>query len=118
MMGTKGFPLSEEHKKKISLARKGQLHSEETKQRMSLTRKGKPKSNEWQKSKSMSDLMKGHNHYRSKPANIYCYGTNELIAENVVIREWCKQNSYNQSAVYRTARGERKHYKRIYATYI
>ena len=115
-LALKDKPKSEEHKRNISLSKIGTQLSEETKQKMSLARKGKKHSEETKKKMSLD--RRGHIHYRSKAANIYCYDTNELIAENVVIRGWCRQNGYHHSAVHATARGEHKQHKRIYATYI
>lgn len=49
-----GKKFSEEHKKKISLARKGRPRSEETKQKLSLSHKGKTLSEETKKKISLA----------------------------------------------------------------
>lgn len=43
---TKGIPMSEESKKKLSNSKKGKKLSDETKKKLSEMRKGKPKSEE------------------------------------------------------------------------
>ena len=63
-------------------------------------------------------VHKGLNHGRSKIANIYSHKTDELIAENICISEWVKDNNYSRSLVCQTARGKLKQTKGIYARYV
>lgn len=63
------------------------------------------------------EALKGKTPYNAKKANIYDYNTNKLIAENVVIGNWCKNNGYSQSHLSLTATGKRKQHKGLYATY-
>lgn len=60
----------------------------------------------------------GLKHPRARSANIYSYDTNELIAENVSIRQWCRDNGYLQSRLCKTALNQAKHHKGIYAVYV
>lgn len=54
----------------------------------------------------------------AKPANIYNYDTDELLHENVILTSWCKERGLNKSCFSQTARGEKRHYRRMYARYI
>ena len=84
----------------------------------------------------ISDAMKsvprpsiaGLNHGKAKTANIYSSITNELIATNICIREYCRINGYHNGTLSSTARADRRlphhpktnvHYhKGIYARYV
>ena len=67
-----------------------------------------------------------HGRKIGKMANIYDYATNTLIAENVIIGQWAKENGYDAPELSKTTRGDRtkpssaknkiKH-KGIYAIY-
>lgn len=121
----------------------GKTHSEEAKARMSNSHKGKKltpeqieklrKANTGRRHSSytkklLSDAKSGVNNYRAKLANIYDYRTNKLIAERVVIREWCRLNPfYGQAALARTARSDKSlpstsknphQHKGIFAKYV
>jgi hypothetical protein len=56
-----GKTFSEEYRRKISESGKGRTHSEETKRKMSEARKGKTFSEEHKR--KMSEVLKGENHY-------------------------------------------------------
>ena len=60
----------------------------------------------------------GLDHPKAKAANIYKYDTDELIAENVSIRQWCRDNGYTQSRLCKTALNQANHHKGIYAVYV
>lgn len=60
----------------------------------------------------------GHKCPSAKPANIYKYTTNEIIASNVVINEYCREHNLNASHMSSTARGDRRQHKGYYAKYI
>jgi len=62
--------------------------------------------------------LSGLSNPRSKPANIYNVETGSLIAENVSLRAWCRENGYAQSRLSMTARGETKHHRGLRAEYI
>jgi hypothetical protein len=62
--------------------------------------------------------LSGLSNPRSKPANIYNAETGCLIADNVSLREWCRENGYAQSRLSMTARGETKHHRGLRAEYI
>lgn len=52
-----------------------------------------------------SEKLKGVGHHNHKKANIYNISTNELIAENVCLRDWCRQNpEYDRTRLQRVAR--------------
>ena len=70
--------------------------------------------------KQLEELAKervGLKHPNAKPANIYEYGTDKLLVENVALTKWCRENGYNQSNLCNTARGIVKQCKGIYAVY-
>ena len=60
----------------------------------------------------------GTKHHNYKAANIYNYETCELIADNVSISQWCRENGYSQGTMSATARGLTKQYRGLYAKYI
>jgi hypothetical protein len=113
-------------------------HSEATRKKISESHKGKKKSPEaianyiaatkGKKKKPYSEERKasisGHNSPRAKPVNIYCYKTNELLYENVVLRQWAKENNGHHSNLGRTLKADRSkpstkynvcHYRNMYA---
>ena len=121
----------------------GKTHSEESKARMSSSHKGKKLTAEHVEKikanstgrrhssytkKLLSDIKSGINNYRAKLANIYDYRTNKLIAEHVVIREWCRSNPfYGQGMLSKTARSDKSlpstnknphQHKGIFAEYV
>ena len=70
--------------------------------------------------KQLEQLAKervGLKHQNAKPANIYEYGTNKLIAENVALTKWCRENGYSQGSLAATATGQRKQCRGLYAVY-
>lgn len=66
----------------------------------------------------LSAKASGHNGSRARPANIYCYATGNLIATNVIISQYCKDNPYTAQGLGATARGLYPQHKGIYAVYI
>jgi hypothetical protein len=89
-------PLSDEAKVKISEKLKGKNSNDTFSLIMqNVPNKGKP-----------------------KPANIYRYGTDEIVYENVILNTWCKENNVNKSGMTRTARGVTKHFRGLYARYL
>jgi hypothetical protein len=100
---TDGIPLSEERKKYLSEINKGKKLSEETRRKVSLAGIGRKQtdhcktvmrsvhvgSKRSEESKIKMSLAKG------PLINIYDYTTNELIAEKVVTSIWCRENNYN-----------------------
>lgn len=62
--------------------------------------------------------LSGFNNYRAKKANIYNANTEELVAENVCLSEWCKNNNRNAAHLGGTATGRYKAAKGLYARYI
>jgi len=66
----------------------------------------------------LSAKGKGRGNSQAKPADIYCYKTNELLAHNVIITEYCKTLHYTAAGVTATARGVYPQHKGIYAVYI
>ena len=127
----KGKPHSPEARQKMSKSQigntnsKGKVVSEETRKKMSIAKKGKALPEEVKQ--KMSKAHSGVNHYKAKLANIYCRHTNVVIAENVVITVWANANNYCASCLLATAKSDRSmpssktnpHYtKGIYARYI
>ena len=62
--------------------------------------------------------LSGLSHPKSKPANVYSVETGLLIAENVSLRAWCRENGYTQSRLAMTASGKAKHHRGLRAEYI
>ena len=62
--------------------------------------------------------LSGLSHPSSKPANIYDVETDCLIAENVSLRAWCRENGYAQSRLSMTAQGKAKHHRGLRAKYV
>jgi len=101
-------------------------YAAEVSAKKSSSNKGKPKSK--QHAKNIAKALKGfkrpkgcqtaHKNNNAKPANIYDANTNELIAENVIIRPWSMENGYYQSSLDATARNPGTFHKGIYARYI
>ena len=93
------------------------VYSSDTLDKMRNKRLGKSPTN-LQQLQLLSKQRTGEKHQNSKLADIYCYKTNKLLFENVVLATWCKENNHNQGNLSATARGKRKHSKYLYAKYI
>lgn len=75
----------------------------------------------------LSESKKGIKNYNARLATIYEYGTDKIIAENVVVHTWAKENGYNHGHLASTVRADRDkphhwrdnmHYhKGVYARY-
>lgn len=116
----------------ISQARKSRIYTEAQRKALSKRFSGEGninygKTHSEETKKKISASLVGKNHPQSKLANIYCYTTNELIAENIVIKEWSRDNNLDHSSLAKTARSDktkpssktnRRHYKQLYAVYI
>lgn len=111
----KGCTLSDDQKKKLSIALIGNTNS-----------KGNKPSEETRL--KLSKATTGSNNPKAKIANVYEYHTNTLIAENVTLKTWCKENNYDQACLSRTTKSDHnlpnnyktnihKH-KGVYARYI
>lgn len=96
---------------------KTNVFSAETIERMRKAKIGTTPKNLEQLRKLATERI-GIKHQNAKKANIYDYYTNKLIAENVAITTWCKENNYNQGNLCSTARKERPHTKGVYAVYV
>lgn len=62
--------------------------------------------------------FKGHKHPRARPVDIFDYKTDELIASDVVVTQWAKENNYHQAHLTATATGKLKQHKGVYARYV
>jgi predicted GIY-YIG superfamily endonuclease len=69
-------------------------------------------------SEARSGRFGGHKHPLSKPVNIYNAETHELVAENVVVKPWAKENGYHQAHLSATAAGTKRGHKGVYARYV
>ena len=104
-----GKPLSESTKEKLRQANLGKKVSEHVKRKLSSGKKG------------IKNPM-------SKLANIYKNVSDELVAENVVVSEWCNNNpEYDRGALSKTAYADRSkpsnrknkhHHKNLYIKYV
>lgn len=122
MHGIKGH--SEATRKKMSESHKGKKLPPEVIAKMIASRKLTP-SKPW--SDERKESISGHKSAKAKPVNIYCHYTDKLIAENVVIRQWAKQNGHHHSNLGLTLKADRSkpstkhnvcHYKGMYAKYV
>lgn len=90
---------------KIAKANTGRKASAEARQNISNGQLGKKLSKEHVE--LMREMFSGHGSAKAKPANIYCYKTNELVASNVVVRQWAKQNNVSHGPLFATAKADR-----------
>lgn len=112
-----GKTHSQQAKDKVSVANignkynLGKTHSTETKEKISRTNKGR---------------FVGSKHALSKLADVYCNKTGNIIAFNITINEWAKENGYNSSGLSATSRADRDspstsknphHHKGVYIKY-
>lgn len=103
----KGRPKSAEHRRKIGESQKGKVISDYVRACSSAANKGKKVVHSEETRKKLSECRKGIKHPLAKLANIYKQGTNELIAENVVLSEWVVGTIYDRAALSRTAWADR-----------
>ena len=120
--------------KKISASNKGRVpwikgkrnpYSKETLYKIGSANRGKKLSQE-QRNK-MSEAHSGANNSRARVTDIYEYGTDLLLAENVCLKPWALENGYSPGVLRETAVADRTkphknrvnpHYhKGIYARY-
>jgi hypothetical protein len=66
-------------------------------------------------SKRLSVMMKGSGNSNAKLTDIYEYGTDKLIAEDVLLKEYCRQNNLQDGHMSATISGRRKHHRGLYA---
>ncbi len=116
---------TEKTKEKLKIYHTGLKASQATKDKMSKSHMGIPLTEKVKK--KISESKSGVKHPLARPANIYDYKSNALIAENVLIALWSVENGYNQGALASTARADRNapnsksnplQHKGIYAIYI
>jgi len=95
------------HATAMSKFHTGKVVSTETRSKISKARKGRANN--------------------TRPVNIYCHHTDELLASNVLVRVWARSNKYTRTVLTQTARADRSkpssvgnqhQHKGIYARYI
>lgn len=139
--GLNGTIMAEESKKKISEKHKNKIVKESTREKLRQINLGKKQTQETieKRSKTLSKMFKGKKktseaeirslvegrkgsgNPMAKTANIYNFVTNELIAENINISDWCRQNPvYKAKQLQRTANPKENttNHNGIYAIYI
>lgn len=123
--GNKGRKASDSTKALMSRQRKGVLpwntgltgcFTKEVILKMRKAKEGKSPTN-LEQLRLLAKERTGAAHQNAKPANVYSYIDNTLIAEGVILNTWCKANGYNMGNLSATARGKVKHTKNIYAVY-
>ena len=90
---------------KIAKSNTGKKASAEARQNISNGQRGKKLCKEHVE--LMRKMFSGHGSAKSKPANIYCYKTDELVASNVVVRQWAKQNNVSHGPLFASAKADR-----------
>lgn len=139
--GLHGAIMAEESKRKISEKHKNKTVKNSTKEKLRQINLGKKQTQETieKRSQTLSKMFKGRKktseaeirslvegrkgdgNPMAKIANIYNYVTNELIAENINISAWCRQNpAYKAKQLQRTANPKEPtiEHNGIYAIYI
>lgn len=115
---------SEATRKKMSESHKGKKVPPEVVAKMIATRKLTP-SKPWTEERKVA--LSGHNNSRARPVDIFCHYTDNVIASDVVIRQWAKENGYHHSNLGATLKADRSkpsnrynvcHYKGMYARYV
>lgn len=119
----------------------GKRHSEDTKMKMSEKAKGRIITEQQRVviSQKLSGVKfskervarmkppKGLAHHKAKACNIYDHSTDEVVAYNVTVNGWAKENGVQQSALSLTARADRSkpssrnnrlHTKGVYAGFV
>jgi len=95
---------------------KKNIYSKETLDKMSKAKIGKIPTNLDQLA-ALAKQRTGAKHQNVRLANVYVFTTKELIANNVCLAEWCRNNSINTSNLRQTALGKRKQCSGYYAIY-
>ncbi len=130
-----GYTLTDDTKKRMSIAVKLRASTEEFRVKMSKLLKGNKyalgrKWSEEAKNKVKEASRKrnsGAGNPRAKLANVYNYETDELIASGVIIALWAKANGYTPQLLNKTARSNRQlpssdnnplQHKGVYAVYL
>jgi len=114
-MSLKGYKLTEEHKKKLSLARLGMRPSIETRNKMSLSRLGKKHSEEWKrhqsealKGKPNGRLGKKHSEETKLKMSLAATGIKKSLEHNENNRKaHIGQKSWNKGKKYTQISGEK-----------
>ena len=98
---------------------KGKEHTAEAKEVISEKMKGNTNClGNTLSDKHKDNISKGLKGHIKRPANIYDYKTNELLASHVSIASFCREHNLIDSNLARTAKGTRKQHKGFYARYI
>jgi len=115
---------SEATRKKMSKSHTGKKIPPEVVAKMVASRKLTPTPPWTEERKKAISGLKNH---KSKPVNLYCYHTDNLLYENVVIRQWAKEHNFSHSTLGKTLRADHskpstkynvRHCKGIYARYV
>lgn len=120
-----GCTRPQKDKQEIKIDKRKLPKTEESKKLISLLLKGIKRTDLQKINYSIS--KQGDKHPKAKLANIYEYGTNKLIASNIIISEWCRHNGYDRNGLLQTIKGDitlppsrtnRCKYKNMYARYL
>ena len=99
----------------------GVVFTDEIRTKLKLKRKGrKPalgKSPSKETRNKISAAVAGYNHPNAKIADVFDYQTGLMIASNVVLKVWARENGYHQSNLCQTALGKAKQHKGVFAVY-
>lgn len=94
----------------------GRVFTKEHRERLAASNRGRVNTHE--SNVKRSSAMSGELHHNAKRADVYCYDTDKILAEGIVLTVWSKANGYDQGALSRTVTGRCKHHKRVYARYV
>ena len=109
---TTGIPLSQERKEKCKFHFLGRKHTAEAINKCRIAKRG----NSWNKGRTHSEqaidkmkanCKKGKEHPNAVLVDVYSYLTDVVIASNVVLNEWCKDDKSLRSNLAATLKADR-----------
>lgn len=109
---TTGIPMSQEQRERCKFNCLGRKHTEETINKCRIAKLG----NNWNNGRKHSEeaiqkmkdkCKKGKEHHNAVLVNVYNYLTDDIIASNISLSEWCKEDKSLRSNLAATLRADR-----------